>query len=82
MRETPLLLALMNMHFTGLADVYIDGARVAEGIDCYDKIRTGTRLFSKSGLSSGVHTIKIVVTGEKNSASTGVALVHDYFVVK
>jgi len=66
----------------GFADVYIDDKRVAEGIDCYSPIRTVRQLFSTSGLSAGTHTIKVEVAGSKNAASTGVALVHDYFVVK
>jgi sucrose-6-phosphate hydrolase SacC (GH32 family) len=66
----------------GLADVYIDGERVGHGVDCYGTPRSMKRLFTKSGLSNGKHTIKIVITGEKNPASTGVAVVHDFFVVR
>ncbi len=32
------------------------------------------------GLANGAHTIRIVANGQKNGASTGTALVHDYFV--
>lgn len=65
----------------GLADVYIDGVRVAAGIDCYGPVRSLNRLFSTNSLSKESHTIKVVVTGMKNRASAGSALVHDYFVV-
>jgi len=36
-------------------------------------------LFSKTNLTDGTHTIKVVVKGTKNAASKGTALVHDYF---
>jgi fructan beta-fructosidase len=64
----------------GMANVYIDGVQVASGIDCYGTIRWLKRLFTISGLSNGMHTIKVVTTGNQNPASTGIALVHDFLV--
>jgi fructan beta-fructosidase len=64
----------------GRADVYIDGAIAAAGIDCYSATRQNLRLFTASRLSNEPHTIKIVVAGTKADASSGTALVHDYFV--
>lgn len=62
----------------GFANVYID--EVLEGnIDCYGTGRLVTALFSKDELGEGSHTIKIVVTGDKNPSSAGTSLVHDYF---
>jgi hypothetical protein len=66
----------------GKADVYLDGALAAGGIDCFSYTRASQKLFSRSGLPSGKHTIRVVVTGRKNSASGGTALVHDYFEVR
>jgi len=63
----------------GFADVYIDGALVTENIDCYSKIRISQQLFTKTGLSNGNHTIKVVLKGLKNPASSNINLVHDYF---
>jgi len=63
----------------GMATVYIDGVLAADNIDCYSTIRIVQQLFTKTGLSSGNHTIKVVTKGTKNPASAGIALVHDYF---
>lgn len=63
----------------GMASVYIDGALAADDIDCYSTVRISQQLFTKTGLSNGNHTIKIVTKGTKNAASKGFALVHDYF---
>jgi len=63
----------------GMASVYIDGVLTADDIDCYNSIRISHLLYTKTGLSSGNHTIKIVAKGTKNPLSKGIALVHDYF---
>ncbi|WP_157560940.1 beta-galactosidase [Humibacter albus] len=53
----------------GKADVYIDGDKVST-IDTYASVATPQQLvFEKKGLSNGEHTIKIVVTDQKNPAS-------------
>jgi levanase/fructan beta-fructosidase len=64
----------------GKADVYVDGAIAASSIDCYSSTRAPVHLFGESGLPDTFHTLRIVPTGAKNPASTGTALVHDYFV--
>lgn len=54
----------------GIADVFIDGARAAT-VDCYSPSAVSqVEVFSKSGLSEGPHTIRIVATGRKNPKST------------
>jgi sucrose-6-phosphate hydrolase SacC (GH32 family) len=63
----------------GKADVYIDGTLVTGGIDCYSTTRAVNRLFGINNLLYGSHTIKVVVTGTKNAASSNTYLVHDYF---
>jgi len=65
----------------GMAAVYIDGVLAQDDIDCYSTARGVYLLFNKSGLSNGSHTIKVVLKGTKNVASSGIALVHDYFSV-
>ncbi|MFZ1993488.1 MAG: beta-galactosidase [Solirubrobacteraceae bacterium] len=52
----------------GLADVYIDGVKQAT-VDCSGNSDQAV-LFSKTGLSTGPHTLKIVVDGTHSSAST------------
>ncbi len=55
----------------GIADIYLDGAQVAT-VDGYS---SGTNfqqvLYSASGLADTTHTLKIVVTGQKNPSSGG-----------
>ncbi|SDX46322.1 glycosyl hydrolase [Paenibacillus sp. CF384] len=65
-----------KQHNLGKVGVYIDGV-LDSTVDLYTS-GTGPQqavLYEKSGLSSGSHTIKLVVTGTKNSSSS------DYFVV-
>lgn len=64
----------------GKADIFLDDALVAEGLDCYGPLRSPAQLFSVAGLSNTLHTLRIVARGDKQAASTGSALVHDYFV--
>ena len=52
----------------GLADVYLDGVKQAT-VDCSGNANQAV-LFSKTGLSSGTHTLKIVVDGTHTSGST------------
>jgi hypothetical protein len=64
----------------GRAAVSIDGVVVAPSIDCYAAVRAPVMLFGAAGLADSFHRLRIVPTGEKNAASSGTALVHDYFV--
>jgi fructan beta-fructosidase len=64
----------------GLANIYLDGALVAEDLDCYASSRAPGPLFARSGLPRTFHTLRIEATGRRNPASSGSALVHDYFV--
>ncbi len=64
----------------GKADVYLDGAVVTSGVDTHDARRQNALLFTKGKLTNGAHTFKVVATGEKNPASSGTALVHDYVI--
>lgn len=65
----------------GKADVYLDGV-FQETVDAYDG--SGSKqyrqvLYEKTGLSAGSHTLKVVVRGEKNAASSGTYVLIDAF---
>lgn len=64
----------------GKADVYLDGSLVAPGVDLYAaQKRYRQSLYSNLNLSLGFHTIRVVVSGTKNSSSTGFNVNVDYF---
>jgi beta-galactosidase GanA len=55
----------------GIADVYLDGKQVAT-VDGYSPSTNFQQvLYAASGLSNTTHTLKIVVSGQKNPASGG-----------
>ena len=57
--------------WSGMADVYVDGA-LQTRVDTYSATtRYQDALFSASGLAPGIHTLRIVVTGQRNAASGG-----------
>ena len=62
----------------GIADVYIDGTRAAT-VDTYAANGKTFQqiLFADSSLAAGTHTLKIVVTGQRNPASTAATVVVD-----
>lgn len=54
----------------GMVDVYIDGVLHGKA-DSYAATKANyTKIYSVTGLTSGVHTIKMVVTNEKNANSS------------
>jgi hypothetical protein len=76
---TPVKWATIKGPDKGIASVTIDG--VSKGkFDLYSATKTPSVL-TFSGLSSTSHTIKIVVTGTKNSASSGYNVPIDAFIV-
>jgi beta-galactosidase GanA len=55
----------------GLADVYLDGAKVAT-VDGYSANTVNEQIeYAASNLTNAAHTLTIVVTGQKNPASAG-----------
>jgi beta-galactosidase GanA len=62
----------------GIADVYLDGTQAA-AVDTYSPAGKLFQqvLFSKTGLSAGSHTLKIVVTGQQDPASSADTVVVD-----
>ncbi|GAB3797510.1 hypothetical protein GCM10028798_08860 [Humibacter antri] len=67
----------------GLADVYIDGTKVGTVDTFYagNPPQAQQVVFQKTGLSNAQHTIKIVVTGQKDAASQGTFVSIDAFNV-
>jgi hypothetical protein len=75
----------------GMADVYVDGAKQAAGIDLCAPLNHGaTRgeekvyqnaLFTVEGLPAGEHTLRVVVTGAKNARSNNAYVSIDAFLV-
>ncbi|MDT4933447.1 MAG: hypothetical protein QOK11_1339, partial [Pseudonocardiales bacterium] len=58
----------------GIADVYLDGAKVAT-VDGYSASTVNQQIqYAASNLSDSAHTLKIVATGQKNAASSGTFL--------
>src|SRR5882672_474703 len=67
---------------TGIARVILDGNVVADGFDTYAPTEMPqTTVFTLPGLANTSHTLTIEVTGSKNPASAGTAIVVDAFDV-
>ena len=65
----------------GLADVYVDGKKTKR-VDLYAKqTKFRQTVYKVTGLKSATHTIKVVRTGKKSSASKGRNLMVDAFQV-
>ena len=61
----------------GIADVYLDGNKVAS-VDGYGTTKIFQQIFyAASGLANTTHTLKIIVTGAKNTAASHTAVVVD-----
>jgi lysophospholipase L1-like esterase len=70
----------MKQFNLGIANVYLDGVIAQAGIDTYTPgTVNGVELFNRTGLESRSHTIKVVVTANKNAKSTGARIPVDYF---
>ena len=68
--------------WSGIANVYVDGALQSSPVDTYaasEKVQSS--VYSISGLSPGAHTLTIVVTGTHNAASAGFWIWVDAFDV-
>lgn len=63
----------------GKVDVYIDNVLVADDVDLYDAAPQWDVPMLFSGLASGEHTIQIIPTNQKHSASKGKLIVVDAF---
>ncbi len=66
---------------SGITAVYLDGVKV-KSFDAYSATaQYNVTGYSKTGLASGAHTLKLVVTGAKNASSSGTYAEIDRFVV-
>ncbi|MER6069632.1 RICIN domain-containing protein [Streptomyces sp. NPDC001817] len=64
----------------GKVDVYIDGTLAQSGIDAYaSTVTKQVLLFEKTDLAAGPHTIKVVCTGTRNTASSNTVCALDAF---
>lgn len=61
----------------GIADVYLDGTKVAT-VDTYGPSKSSqTVAYTASGLAAGEHVLRIVATGTSNAAANGTFVVVD-----
>lgn len=68
--------------YSGMADVYVDGVKVAT-IDNYaEKMKFEQLYFDTGILESGSHTVKIVVLNQKNSSAKDYFIECDRVVIK
>jgi hypothetical protein len=59
----------------GLADVYLDGAKLLVEVDCWNPSeRRQQALYYRNGLADGPHTLKVVARGAGNPLSKGAAV--------
>ena len=66
----------------GIADVYLDGAKV-KTVDLYGAAKQNQYVaYQAAGLTDGPHTLKIVVTGDKNEAASGTFITIDAIDVR
>ncbi|MFD9123952.1 RICIN domain-containing protein [Kitasatospora sp. NPDC059571] len=64
----------------GKVDVYLDGTLTRAGIDAYaPTVTKQVPLFEKTDLAAGPHTIRVVCTGTKNTASSNTVCAVDAF---
>lgn len=66
----------------GKIDVYVDGTLAADGLDLYGPSKNfQQRVFTKTGLAAGRHTISVVVTGDRNPLANNTYALVDGFEV-
>jgi hypothetical protein len=62
----------------GQADIFVDGVKQLVPLDCFSPIvRHKQILYYRNGLAEGSHTLKVIVRGSHNPASTGNEVVID-----
>ena len=66
----------------GLVDVVVDGAVVVDDFDTYASTTAYKEIiYANQNLSAGLHTIRLVATGQKNANATESDAMFDYFAV-
>lgn len=66
---------------SGICEVWIDGV-LQSTIDAYNEKAQSLCVFGSDSLEEGTHTIQVVVTGTKGTASKNTNINIDYFVVR
>jgi large repetitive protein len=66
----------------GITDVYLDGTKVKTFDNYSATTQYQVGAYGASNLTSGSHTLELVITGNKNTNSTGTYTVIDNFAVK
>ncbi len=65
----------------GIVDIYLDGQYI-DSVDTYKATNSlSSYIYHKDGLSKTAHTLKLVTSSEKNTASSGNAFLLDYIKV-
>ncbi|MBQ9769069.1 MAG: nucleoside hydrolase, partial [Clostridia bacterium] len=65
----------------GIVDIYLDG-KLIDSVDTYKSSNySSSHLYHKEGLSKSVHTLKLVTSDKKNSASSGNSFLFDFIKV-
>ena len=67
---TKVTLVACKSSISGLADIYLDGTKV-KSVDLYRASSSCGEVWSKTGLTDGLHTLEVKVTGKKSSKSGG-----------
>lgn len=64
----------------GQASIYLDGKPESVLVDCYSPVRMRQKLFSKTQLTPGEHTLVIQALHQKNAKSSSTKIIHDVIV--
>ena len=65
----------------GIVDIYLDG-KLIDSVDTYNSTNyLSSHLYHKDGLSKSTHTLKLVTSDKKNSASSGNSFLFDFVKV-
>ena len=68
--------------WSGIANVYVDGALQSPSVDTYSFAeKAQSSVYSITNLSEGAHTLKIVVTGARDAGSAGYWIWVDAFTI-
>ena len=80
-KETAITWVARKANYLGIANVYLDGAKVAT-VDLYSAANQFKQsVYTSPTLSYGTHTLRVERSGDKNAASSGRTVDVDSFVV-
>ncbi|MBO5909398.1 MAG: dockerin type I repeat-containing protein, partial [Clostridia bacterium] len=65
----------------GIVDIYLDG-KLIDSVDTYNSTNyLSSHLYHKDGLTKSTHTLKLVTSDKKNTASSGNSFLFDFIKV-